>query len=392
LSLTFDPACIPCSPIFLPFNPLYAIFYGIMKKIRLDLGERSYSIHVGAGAVKRLPDVLKRIGGVPPVVLITDNIVARKTLRIFRPVIAALPNEVIRIQVPSAERSKSLEVFQEAVQKICRKTRTHRPVIIALGGGVVGDLAGFIAATFRRGVPLVQVPTTLLAQVDSAIGGKVGIDLPEAKNLVGAFYQPVSVLSDLDLLDSLPARQVRNGMAEVIKYGVISSRELFVYLENNMRDLLSLKKKPLEEVIKECAAIKARTVEKDERDCKDIRIALNFGHTLGHAIEAASGYSKAYNHGESVGLGMLIAADIALKIEMFREKDLARLRDLIKKAGLPLKCRGVNVREILNAHRYDKKFITGANRLVLPRRIGSVEVVEDIPRLLIKTVLRKYVT
>ena len=362
-----------------------------MKKVRLNLGERSYNIFIGPGAIKKLPELLKRLGGGSPVVVITDSVVASKTAGVTSPVLSALPNEVFRFQVPSSERSKSIEVFQETVQKITRKTRTHRPVIIALGGGVVGDLAGFIAATFRRGVPLVQVPTTLLSQVDSAIGGKVGIDLPEAKNLVGAFYQPAFVLADSDLLGTLPPRQIRNGMAEIIKYGVIASGELFSYLEKNMGDMLALKKKPLEAVIGECVSIKARVVEKDELDRKDVRIALNFGHTLGHAIEAASGYSKAYNHGESVALGMILAGEIALRLEMMKEKDLKRLKELIRKAGLPLKCRGVSVRDILNAHRYDKKFIAGANRLVLPRRIGRVEVVEDIPRLLIKTVLRKYV-
>jgi len=283
-------------------------------------------------------------------------------------------------------------VFQDTVKKVSHKTRTHRPLILALGGGVVGDLAGFVAATFRRGVPYIQLPTTLLAQVDSAIGGKVGIDLPEAKNLIGAFYQPKAVLEDTDFLGTLPARQVRNGMGEVIKYAVIQSPELFRYLEDNIKSVLSLETNAIEKVISECAAIKAWVVEKDERDVKDIRIALNFGHTLGHAIEAASGYSGAYNHGESVALGMLLACEMAMRLDMLKDGDFQRIKALIRKAGLPGRIEGgISVQKIMEAHEYDKKFSAGVNRFVLPTGIGAVEVIEDIPELLIKTVLKEYV-
>lgn len=363
-----------------------------MKKIKLNLGEKSYDILIGSGAFAKLPGLLKSMKFNGPVVVVTDNTVKAKTTRLTAPVLKKIKNEIILISVPASERSKSVSVFRDTVQKISKKTKTHKPLIVALGGGVVGDLAGFVAATYRRGVPLVQVPTTLLAQVDSSIGGKVGIDLPQAKNLVGAFYQPKTVLMDPDFLGSLPKRQIRNGMAEVIKYGIISSPSLFGFLEENMPALLSLKKKPLEKIISECASIKARVVEKDEYDCKDVRIALNFGHTLGHAIEAASEYSKLYNHGESISVGMLLSGEIAVMLEMLKEKDLKRIRSLIKNAGLPTGVKGVPLREILKSFKYDKKFTKGGNRFVLPRRIGAVEVVEDIPDLLIKTVLKKYVS
>lgn len=345
---------------------------------------------IGAGVIKKLPGLIRSMGFTGPVVVITDKVVKARTGCVTDPVFESMPNDIVRIVVPPAEKSKSIEVFRDTTQKISRKTKKHRPLIIALGGGVVGDLAGFVAATYRRGVPLIQVPTTLLAQVDSSIGGKVGVDLPEAKNLVGAFYQPKAVLTDPDFLGTLPLRQVRNGLAEVIKYAVIESRELFEFLEDKMEDVLALKKKPLEKIIHECVAIKARTVEKDELDRKDIRIALNFGHTLGHAIEAASEYSTRYNHGESIAIGMILAGEIAMRLDMLKEKDLERIKALIKKAGLPGRVRGLSVKAIMEAYGYDKKFTAGANRFVLPKRIGKVEVIEDLPGLLIRTVLREY--
>ncbi len=363
-----------------------------MKKVKVDLGERSYTIRIGSGIFSKLPEIISSFKHPGPVVILTDNVVKARTGKITQPVLRRIPNEVLTVTVPAREKAKSISVYQDTVQKISRRTKAHRPLIVAIGGGVVGDLAGFIAATYRRGVPFVQVPTTLLAQVDSSVGGKVGIDLPEAKNLVGAFYQPKAVLVDTDFLKTLPVRQVRNGMAEVIKYGIISSYSLFELLEARMQDIVSLKSASLEKVIAECVAIKARVVEKDEYDRKDVRIALNFGHTLGHAIETASGYSNRYNHGESIAIGMIMASEIAAKLDMLSEDNFKRIKNLIKKAGLPVQAEKVSRKEIVRAHRYDKKFVKGGNRFVLPRRIGKVEVVEDIPDLLIRTAIRKHVS
>ncbi|MBD3425960.1 MAG: 3-dehydroquinate synthase [Candidatus Omnitrophica bacterium] len=363
-----------------------------MKKIRLDLAEKSYDILIGSGAAGKLPELLRSYNHTGPVVVVTDNKVKSKTSALINPVLKRVKNQLVTISVPATERSKSISIFRDSVQKISKKTRTHRPLIVALGGGVVGDLAGFIAATYRRGVPLIQVPTTLLAQVDSSVGGKVGIDLPEAKNLIGAFYQPRAVLMDPELLNTLPKKQIRNGMAEVIKYGVISSPSLFGYLEKNIERILMLEKKPLEKIISDCVSIKARVVEKDEYDLKDVRIALNFGHTLGHAIEAASEYSKRYNHGECVAIGMLLACEIAVRLDMLKYEQLGRLVKLLRKTGLPTRVRKIPLKEILKSYKYDKKFTKGGNRMVLPRKIGKVEVVEDIPDLLIKTVVKEYVT
>ncbi len=362
-----------------------------MKTINVNLKERSYKIIIGSGAIKTLPSIIKEMKYAGPIAIITDTLVASKTKNIYSKIFKKIKNESFQILVPPTEKSKSFEVFQDVIQKISRKTKNHKPLIVALGGGVVGDLAGFVAASYKRGVPIIQIPTTLLAQVDSSIGGKVGIDLPEAKNLVGAFHQPKAVIIDFDFLKTLPLRQIRNGLGEIIKYSIIRDKGLFAYLDKNMKKLLKLDKNVLEKVVYTSALIKAEMVEKDERDVKDIRIILNFGHTLGHAIEAASEYSNAYNHGESVAVGMLLAGEIAKRLEMFSDKDFEKMKNLVKKAGLRTEIKNLSLKKILSSHEYDKKFTSGANRFVLPRKIGHVDIVESIPELLIKTVLRLYV-
>lgn len=362
-----------------------------MKKVRVNLAGRSYNVTIGSGAIGSLSGLIGSMKFTGPVVVITDKVITSKLKSSIQSVLKQLPGDFYTVVVPASEKSKSLGIYRETMHKISKKTKTHRPMIITLGGGVVGDLGGFVAATYRRGVPYIQIPTTLLAQVDSSVGGKVGIDLPEAKNLVGAFYQPKAVLMDPDVLRTLPKKQIRSGLGEIIKYAIIKSPSLFEFLEDNVKNFLLLKKRTLEKVIYECVAIKARIVEKDEYDNKGVRIVLNFGHTLGHAIEAASGYSGEYGHGESVAIGMLLAGEISMQLGMLKEKDLKRIKGLIKKAGLPDNIRGISAKDILNSYAYDKKFTTGANRFVLPKRIGSVEVVEEIPELLVKTVLKSYV-
>ncbi|MDD5634892.1 MAG: 3-dehydroquinate synthase [Candidatus Omnitrophica bacterium] len=362
-----------------------------MKKIKVNLGTKSYDILIGKRVIKKLPKLIKRLNGTGPVVIFTDKIINSKVMPQVDLLLKGMPNKIIKIVVPASERSKSIKTYQDSITEISAKTKLHKPLVIALGGGVIGDLAGFVAATFRRGVPFIQVPTTLLAQVDSSIGGKVGIDIPQAKNLIGAFYQPKAVLIDIDILRSLPEKQITNGLAEIIKYAVIADRSFFDYLEKNISGIMRLKGDVIEKVVYECAKIKARTVEKDEFDDKDVRIILNFGHTLGHAIEAASGYSKAYNHGESVALGMVLAGEIALRLDMFTKKRLDRIKKLLEKAHLPVEVRALKVEDIMAAYGYDKKFTAGSNRFVLPKKVGSVEIIEDIPALLIKTALKKYI-
>ena len=233
-------------------------------------------------------------------------------------------------------------------------------------------------------MPYIQIPTTLLAQVDSAIGGKVAIDLEVGKNLAGAFYQPGLVFSDVSLLKSLPGKDLIAGMAEVIKYAVIKSPRLFEFLEANYSKLLKKDKTALQYIISTCSMIKAGVVEKDERDNKDVRIILNFGHTVGHAIEASAGYSKSYSHGQAIALGMISASFISKKLGLLDESGYLRIKGLIKKIGLLTTLKDLYIKDISLALAHDKKFIHGTNRFVLPVRIGKTVIRENIPNQLIK--------
>ena len=260
------------------------------------------------------------------------------------------------------------------------------PVLFAFGGGVIGDLTGFVAAIFRRGIPYVQLPTTLLAQVDSALGGKVGIDLPHAKNFVGAFYQPRLVWNHLGLLQTLPLRQRRSGLAEVIKYGVIQDPTLFAFLEDRLAACLSLELPAVRVMVERSCRIKAHIVSRDERETQQLRVQLNFGHTVGHALEAATHYRR-WTHGEAIAIGMCAAARLAEELGICSARPVERLRRLIQSAGLPTRAEGISQHTVMNALRYDKKFIHGRPRWVLPRRIGNVIVTEAVPEQAVRRVV-----
>jgi 3-dehydroquinate synthase len=249
-------------------------------------------------------------------------------------------------------------------------------------------VAGFVASIYKRGIPYIQIPTTLLAQVDSAIGGKTAVDLAEGKNLVGAFYQPRLVFSDVTFLKTLSLKQIQAGLAEVIKYAIIKDPQLFSYLENNLGDCLALKTAPLEFIVKRCSCLKAKIVEQDEREEKGVRTILNFGHTIGHAIESAADY-KRYNHGQAVALGMLVACQMSQNLGFIQDDILARIEKLIKATGLPTKINKISLAKILKAHYRDKKFIGKKNRFVLIQDIGKAKVVQDIPLRLIREAIKK---
>lgn len=349
-----------------------------MKSIKVDLGNKGYFIHVGCGAREVFPRIIEDLSFEGPIVVITDRNVWDAVSDKLDSVFKSIKNEFIFIFVPSGEKAKSINVFEDVIQKISEETQGYKPLIVAFGGGVVGDLSGFLAATYRRGVNLIQFPTTLLAQVDSSIGGKAAIDIPKAKNMVGAFYQPKAVVTDTELLLTLPREQVINGMAEVIKYAVISDKDFFDFLEQNMEELLALDQKVLVKAIVKCVEEKAEVVALDEFDTKDIRVKLNFGHTFGHAIEVASGYSG-YEHGQAVAIGMVMAARLAQNLKKLSKQEVERLTDLIRRASLSTKAIGVRSRDILESLMYDKKFIGGKNRFILPVKIGDVRVFEDIP-------------
>jgi len=246
-----------------------------------------------------------------------------------------------------------------------------------VGGGVVGDLAGFAAATFARGLAFVQVPTTLLAQVDSSVGGKVGINLPQAKNIVGAFWQPAGVIIDLDVLATLPDREYRSGLAEVVKYGVILDAEFFAYLEAHVDELQVREPQVLEHIITRSCQLKAAIVEKDEREETGLRVILNYGHTFCHAIETVTGYGR-YLHGEAVAIGMICASRLAERLGRITIQVTKRQKKLLERLSLPTSIEGLDPASLLSAMQHDKKSQDGRLRFVLPSRIGEVKLVDNV--------------
>ena len=356
--------------------------------IRVALGTRSYAIAI-ADSYRQLPQQLTPLGLAPYGWVISHQ---RLFQRYGKDLLAPLQQAGWRLEtltVPESERSKSWAIAQGVIERISRRTLMRVPVIFAFGGGVIGDLAGFVAAVFRRGVPYVQLPTTFLAQVDSGIGGKVGVDLPHGKNLVGAFHQPRLVYNNVAVLRTLPMRQRRSGLAEVIKYGVIADRALFEFIERHRAGCLKLGPREVRVMVERSCRIKANVVSRDEQETGDVRIRLNFGHTLGHALEAATGYRR-WTHGEAIAIGMCAAAHISVELGQFDHADFQRVVRLIRAVGLPTHATGVKLRSVLSALRYDKKFIHGRPRWVLPTRIGCVIVTEAVPAALVKQVLSAY--
>ena len=354
-----------------------------MRKIHINLGKRSYDIIYNK--INKLGGFIKSLEIGTDAIIVTNPIIKRLFGdKIKKSLVSAGFNNRFEI-VPDTEEAKSEKYCIKLLNSISKFDSSRRKIfIIAVGGGVIGDLAGFVASIYRRGVPYIQVPTTLLAQVDSAIGGKVAIDLKVGKNLAGSFYQPRLVFSDVSLLKSLPKNDLISGLAEVIKYGVIKSPMLFKFLEKNYTKILRRDKKMLQHIVYICSSIKARIIEKDERDTKNIRIILNFGHTIGHAIEAAAHYSKLYSHGQAIALGILSASLISRDLRLLDEKVYLKIKRLMEKIGLQTSIKDLDVQDILSAQEHDKKFIHGKNRFVLPVTIGRVIVKENIPRSLIK--------
>ncbi|MBI4844867.1 MAG: 3-dehydroquinate synthase [Candidatus Omnitrophica bacterium] len=293
-------------------------------------------------------------------------------------------------KIKDSEQSKSVTEYIKTVTKISSIDVKKKLFLVALGGGVVGDLCGFVAATYKRGIPYVQVPTTLLAQVDSSIGGKTAIDLPSGKNLIGAFFHPVLVYSNINLLKSLPIRQIKSGLAEVIKYGIILDPKLFEFLEKNQQKILNRDHDSLKYIISQSSRIKAYVVSVDEKETKGFRTILNFGHTIGHALETANKYSN-LTHGEAITMGMVGACEIASELGLLRQSDLFRMTSLLQLIKLPEKALKIDLKAILDAFSRDKKFIHGKIRMVLPTRIGHVIVADDIPFKLIKKIIQKQV-
>ena len=359
-----------------------------MYTVKVNLKKRNYSIIIGKGIIKYLGSHLKKLNLGSHAYIITN--------RPIQKMYGGLLNKILKKSgiaaqiklVPDTEKSKSLEMVFEITKEMSRFHKKKRVFIIAFGGGVIGDLSGFIASIYKRGIAYIQVPTTLLAQVDSSIGGKTAVDLSEGKNLIGSFYQPRLVFTDLAFLESLDSRQIRSALAEVIKYGIIKDRKLFDYLEKNYQDILSLKPSALEFIVRRCCEIKAKIVQADEREERGLRTILNFGHTLGHAIETAGNYNR-YNHGEAVGLGMLLACDISQEMNMANQGVVGKIERLIKNVGLPAQIKGISKDAIIEAHYADKKFTGGQNKFVLIKDITKIEIVKGIPLKVINKALQK---
>jgi 3-dehydroquinate synthase len=348
-----------------------------------------YKITIGHGILGKFPGAIRGLGLGKDALIITHPVIERLY---GKKLSAALKKEgysVKVLNVPEGEKSKSASCAMRLLKQISAYDVDKNIFIIALGGGVVGDLAGFVAAIYKRGVPYIQVPTTLLAQIDSSIGGKTAIDLETGKNMVGAFYQPRLVFADTGMLKTLSKRQIRNGLAEAIKYGVISDPKLFSFIEANHKKFFKGEIKVLNFIVRRCAGIKARIVAADEKETKGLRTVLNFGHTVGHAVEAAGRYNQ-YHHGESVGLGMRVAARISVSRGLLSESQELRINQLISSVGLPEKIKGVRLAKILDLMKHDKKFTAGHNRFVLATKIGQVKVVRDIPNNIITQAIQTY--
>ena len=348
-----------------------------MQRLNIDLGERSYDIFLGSGLLERIGELLSQVLQPSQIVLVTHP----SLFRLYGDkVVAGFKNQgwtTNIIEVPEGETSKSLHQADIFYNQLLDFNCDRKSVLVALGGGVIGDLTGFIAATYQRGIPFVQVPTTLLSQVDSSVGGKTAVNHPKGKNMIGAFYQPRMVIADLDTLQTLPQNEFRAGLAEVIKYGVISDASLFGYLENNVEKILQLDHECLAHIIKTSCAIKAKVVEKDERE-SHYRMILNFGHTLGHAIEALTGYSK-FIHGEAVAIGMVYAAKLSQQLGKCQGAVSSRLSKLVNKFGLPSQWPNLDSPAVIECLYHDKKTMNHKIKFILIKDIGRVEIVEDIP-------------
>jgi 3-dehydroquinate synthase len=347
------------------------------QTVRVNLAERSYDIEIGSGNIEHTGAFLCRLGKVSHAVVITDgNVQEPHAVRVAE----SLTGESLQVDlvaVEPGEPTKSVDMAAGLWEGMLELGADRKTVVVAVGGGVVGDLAGFIAATYARGVSFFQVPTSLLAQVDSSVGGKVGVNLPGAKNMVGAFLQPLGVLIDTATLETLPPREYRAGLGEVVKYGVILDAELFGYLEANTTGLIDRDHDVLVHVITRCCRLKADVVESDEREETGLRAVLNYGHTFAHALETLAGYGELL-HGEALAVGMLCASRLAERLGRIDPALSRRQHDLLKTLGLPVEMPGLDRAEILDAMTHDKKVQHGRLRFVLPSRLGHVELVGDV--------------
>jgi len=349
-----------------------------LKKIPVSLGERSYEIVVGRGILSDIGSAMGRLGLGSKQMIVTSSTLWPLYGKIVHDSLMSSGFDVSVAAFGDEEESKSLQTVTSIYDKLLEDEFDRNSGIVAVGGGVVGDVAGFAAATFMRGIPFVQVPTTLLAQVDSSIGGKTGVNHPKAKNLVGAFHQPRAVWTDVSTLLTLSERELRSGLAEVIKYAVIADGGLITALERNISAFSKASSDTLVDIVSRCSSIKARIVEQDERE-RGLRSILNYGHTVGHALEALTNYAH-YTHGEAVAIGMIAAGRISRDIDATNRDTVELQENLLKAAGLPVRIDGpIDPHDIIQQLNRDKKRVGGHVRWVLPRAIGNVFLTDKVP-------------
>lgn len=360
-----------------------------VEKVKVELGRRSYEILVGRQLLVQIGESLATLGKGRRALVVTNPLVwdlygseVEKGLREagFSWRVAILPD---------GEEYKTLETVQTLYDQALAAGLDRQSWIVAVGGGVVGDMAGFAAATFMRGINFVQVPTTLLAQVDSSVGGKTGVNHPKGKNLIGAFYQPRLVVSDIDSLNSLPEREWAAGLAEVVKYGMIWNEFFFEFLEQNKEGIWQRQAQPVQEMVKASCSIKAQVVSQDEQE-QGLRAILNFGHTFGHGLEALGQYRE-WKHGEAVAVGMVMASRLAVRAGWLKEAALERLERLLTAFNLPVRAPGVDPEALWQAMLYDKKGEEGRLTFILPDRIGGVKIVKELDRQLILAAIAEVV-
>jgi 3-dehydroquinate synthase len=345
--------------------------------IPVALAERSYEIEISRGGLRNVATFIQQRRPCTHAVVITDSNVAPL---FAQPIAQSLSASGIRadlLTVPAGETSKSVVQAEQLWNELVQRNADRKTIVVAVGGGVIGDLAGFVAATFARGLSFIQIPTTLLAQVDSSVGGKVGINLPAAKNIVGAFWQPAGVLIDLDVLQTLPEREFRSGLAEVVKYGVIMDADFFSYLEEHAEKIGRRDGDCLEHIVAQSCRLKAEVVADDEREETGRRAILNYGHTFCHAIEQVSGYGQ-FLHGEAVAIGMVCASRLAEDLGLIDSSATKRQTQLLERLALPFDLPPLDEKALLVAMQHDKKTENGKLRFVLPRRIGHVELISGV--------------
>jgi 3-dehydroquinate synthase len=355
-----------------------------MKKIKVELGSNSYEVRIGAGLLALTGLWLKEKDFSGKIAIITDTTVKGLYAGILNQVLTKSEFNVTTLEVPAGEEQKSLETAGRLYHELSSSYAERTTPILALGGGVIGDLAGFVAATYMRGVPLIQMPTTLLAQVDSSIGGKTAVDHGQLKNAIGVFYQPKLVIADTNTLKTLPEAELVNGLAEVIKHAAIRDSQLFDFLDINVEKARSLNTAVLEEIILENVRIKAEIVAQDEKE-QGLRSLLNYGHTIGHAIETVSNFQL--KHGQAVAIGMIMAARVSSRMGILDKGDVIRLTNVIKKAGLPTDVPNLKVADIISAIKHDKKVQQDKVRFVLLKSIGDAFITDEVSPALVEEVL-----